>query len=101
MGEDDPQANTADGEVLCEEAHKAMGGLSSTIVLQWLTKTMKGDKTSTHLLTDLAKKEAEAKEALEHGPLRSQALEWAAEPQWQEEMDGDKAETSGGSLEVE
>jgi hypothetical protein len=66
-----------------------------------MKRALKGDAKSTNILAELAKQEAEAKEALGHGPLRSQALEWAAEPPWQDELDAEKAETGHGSREPE
>ncbi len=83
------------------EAHEAIGKESSTIVECLMVKAKKGDTKSAQILVELAKREAEAKEALDHGPLRSQALAWAAEPQWQDEVDPEKAETGGGSREAE
>ena len=78
-----------------------MGTLSSKILEHLVTQTIKGDMKSRQFLSDMAKKEAEAKEEFDHGPLRSQALAWAAEPPWQDVVDPKQAETCGGSREVE
>jgi hypothetical protein len=83
------------------EAHFVVGSRLSTIVEHLLGRSMTGDTKSAQLLVGMADKEAEAKEALRHGPLRSQALAWAAEPEWQDEMDMEKAETSSGGREAE
>jgi hypothetical protein len=86
---------------LSEEALKVMGSQSAKIAEQLLEQTIKGQKKGAQMLSKLAKKEAEAKEALDHGPLRSQALAWAAEPQWQDEAEDENAETGSGSREAE
>jgi hypothetical protein len=83
------------------EAHSVMGSRTSLIVENLLERTMRGDGKSAQMLQGLANKESEAKEVLKHGPLRSQALAWAAEPPWQDELDAETVETGGGSPEVE
>jgi hypothetical protein len=89
------------GRSLTEEALIATGAQSSTMVERLMMQTMMGDAKSAHLLADLAQKEAEAKEVLDHGPLKSQALAWAAEPQWQDVVGPEQAETCDGSREAE
>jgi hypothetical protein len=83
------------------EAHSVMGSRTSLIVENLLGRTMRGDGKSARMLQGLANKESEAKEVLKHGPLRSQALAWAAEPPWQDELDAETAETGSGSREAE
>ena len=83
------------------EAQNVMGTRTSSIVGSLLERTMRGDAKSAQMLVGLSDKEAEAMEVLEHGPLRSQALAWAAEPQWQDEVDSETAETGSGSRESE
>ena len=78
-----------------------MGARGSKIIEQLLVQAMKGDMKSAQMLVSLADKEAEAKEALRHGPLRSQALAWAAELPWQDEEDQKQTETGGESREAE
>lgn len=85
---------------LCEEAHTTMGSESSSIIEHLLARAKRGDMKSAAMLVELAKNETRAKEALKHLPLRSQALLWAAEPPWQDEVDRDKAETGSGSRET-
>jgi hypothetical protein len=86
---------------LSEEALVLTGSESSKIVERLMTQAMKGYAKSAEMLSDLAKREAEAKKAMEHGPHRSQVLAWAAEPPWRGESDEEKAESGGGSLEAE
>jgi len=95
------ESGTCKEKRLGEEAHNVMGSRTSTIVEHLIGRTRAGDKKSAEMLKDLAEKEAEAKEALEHGPLRSQALAWEAEPQWQDPVDPENAETDCGSREAE
>jgi hypothetical protein len=83
-----------------EEAFSMMGARGSKIIEHLLERAMKGDMKSAQMLLSLANKEAEVKEALRHGPLRSQALAWAAELPWQDEVDPKQAETGGGSREA-
>ena len=96
-----PGAITDEDRSLSEEAHTVMGRLSHVIVEHLLVRANQGDMKSAQMLVELAKEEAEAKEVLERGPHRSQALAWAAEPPWQDEVDGEKAETWSGSREAE
>jgi hypothetical protein len=85
---------------LGKEAHSVMDEQVSKIVEHLLGQTIKGKVKSAHMLVKLAKKEANAKEALKRGPLRSQVLAWAAEPQWQDNVDGEKAELGTESQEA-
>ena len=98
---DNSGAITDEDRSLSEEAHTVMGRLSHVIVEHLLVRANQGDMKSAQMLVELAKEEAEAKEVLERGPHRSQALAWAAEPPWQDEDDGEKAETWSGSREAE
>ena len=95
------EPGTGENTSLREEALIVAGSQSSSVVERLMVQVMRGDAKSTQMLAKLAKKEAEAKQALKHGPLRSQALAFAAEPQWQDEMNEEKAESSGGSQEAE
>ena len=98
---DSSGAGTDKGKSLSEEVLTAMGAESPEIVEHLMLRAKRGDRKSAQMLVKLAKKEAEAKEALQHGPLRSQALAWAAEPPWQDEVNEDTAETGSGSREAE
>lgn len=98
----DSSKRTADKKKsLSEEAHSAVGAESSAIVEHLMERAKRGDRKSAQVLVELAKREAEAKEAALHGPLRSQALSWAAEPQWEDELNEEKAETRSISEEAE
>ena len=96
---DKPGPNTVDAKSLGEEAFSVMGAQASKIIERLLVRMMQGDMKSAEMLVMLANKEAVAKEALRHGPPRSQALAWAAELPWQDEVDPKQAEVSGGSRE--
>jgi len=96
----EPIPNTIEVKSLGEEAFSVMGAQASKIIERLLMQAMKGDMKSAQMLVNLANKEAEAKEALRHGPLRSQALAWAAELPWQDEVDPKQGETGGGSREA-
>jgi len=84
-----------------KEAHHLMGCLSGAIVGQLAMRSKQGDPTCAKALVGMADKEALARKASDHGPLRSQALAWAAEPPWQEEIDQQAAETVNGSREAD
>jgi len=100
-GADNPGATADDESGLSTEALTVVGSRASRIVEQMLFGIVRGDSKTAQMLVELAKTESEAKEALRHGPLRSQALAWAAEPQWQDEVNPEQAETVGGSREAE
>jgi hypothetical protein len=97
---DKSSSNTNEGKSLGEEAFSVMGAQASKIIERLLMQAMKGDMKSAQMLLNLANKEGEAKEALRHGPLRSQALAWAAELPWQDEVDPKQGETGSGSREA-
>jgi len=78
-----------------------MGSQAWAIIERLVIQAMKGDVKSAHMLVGLAKKEEDAKEVLRHGPLRSQALAWAAELPWQEETVPEPAEISDESQTAE
>jgi hypothetical protein len=78
-----------------------MESRASRVVEKLVVRAMRGDSKIAHLLVALANKESDAMEALQYEPLRSQALAWEAEPQWQEEVDPERAETGTGSREPE
>jgi hypothetical protein len=90
---DKSQANPPEVKSLGEEAFDVMAKLASKLVERLLTEAMKGNMKSAEMLVKLAFKEGEAQEALRHGPLRSQALAWAAEQPWQDEVDPKQAES--------
>ena len=91
----------SDGKGLDREAFGALGARDSKVAEELMKRAMRGDPKSTNILAEMAKKEDEEKEALEHGPLRSQAMEWAAEPPWQGELETGKGETGSGGREPE
>jgi hypothetical protein len=97
----DSGSDTGMEQSLGHEAHTVMRAQASKIAGDLLRRSMLGNLKSAQMLVGLSETEAEAKEALDHGPLRSQALEWAAEPQWQDEVDAEKAEAVSASEEVE
>ena len=78
-----------------------MGAQSWAIIERLMVQATKGDTKSAQMLVSLASKEADAKEALRHGPLRSQALAWAAELPWEDEEDQKQTEAGGESREAE
>jgi hypothetical protein len=99
-----PEPDTGEQKRLGQEAHRVMRLRFSMMVERLVGRTLMGDqRSSNHLvkLSDKEAKEAEAKAALDHGPRRSQALIWASEPAWQEEVDQETAETDYGSREME
>jgi len=96
----EPVPSADESNSLGEEAFSMMGARGSKIIEHLLERAMKGDMKSAQMLVSLANKEAEAKETLRHGPLRSQALAWAAELPWQDEVDPKQAETGRGSREA-
>ena len=87
-----PSACTDDEKSLGEEAASAMVARAWSIIERLVVQAMKGDMKSAQMLLDLAGKEGEAREALRHGPLRSQALLWAAELPWVDDLDLKQAE---------
>jgi hypothetical protein len=92
---------TDEEKSLGEEAVSVMGAQASKIIERLLVQMMKGDMKSAQMLVDIAKKEGEAREALRHGPLRSQALTWASELPWLDDVEPKQAETGSGSREAE
>jgi len=100
-GPEQPEPDEDDGKGLNQEALGVMGDRGSKLAEELMKRAMRGDPKSTNMLAELAKKEADVMEALERGPLRSQALAWAAEPPWQDELDEEKAETGIGVREPE
>jgi hypothetical protein len=98
---DQPLTSVDEDRSASAEAHTLMGQWSSKVVASLMDQMAKGDRKSAQLLVELAKTEAAAKEALEHGPLRSQALLWAAEPPWEGDWPGETEYPGGGGPEPE
>ncbi len=97
----DSPVSTHKKKGLSEEALEMMCSESSELVEHFWARAKRGDIRSAQMLVELAKNETKAKEALKHLPLRSQALAWAAEPQWQDDADGETAENWNGSKEAD
>jgi hypothetical protein len=86
---------------LNEQALKLVDEKATEIAQSLLDSTLEGHVLSARLLVELAEGNLEAEEAMTMRPLRSQALELAAEPEWPGEGIEAAAETAVGSREPE
>lgn len=87
--------------ILRKAAGQAVEQYNKTITKSLFGMTLSGDLKFAHLLMSLAELQPELEEAGKVRRLRSEALELAAEPEWQGETTEDEAETRAGSREPE
>ena len=86
---------------LNKEALKLVDEKAPEIAKSLYESTIKGHVLSARLLVELAEGDVEAEEAMTMRPLRSIALELAAEPQWKGEETEAGAEMCSGPREPE
>jgi|SRR5271166_2186825 len=86
---------------LNEAALKLVDEKAAEIAQSLYDSTIDGHMLSARLLVELAEGNVEAEEAVTMRPLRSLALNLAAEPEWRDEESGASAETGAGSREPE
>jgi hypothetical protein len=70
---------------LSGEALKLVDKKARLIATSLYDSTLAGNVVSARLLVHLAEGDADAEQAVSKGPVRSQALELAEEPEWQDE----------------
>ena len=88
-------------KALNEAALNLVNEKAKEIVQSLYNSTIEGHVQSTRLLVELAEGNVEAEEAMEMRPLRSFALDLAAEREWPGEVAVAAAETGVGSREPE
>jgi hypothetical protein len=74
---------------LNKAAHKLVDERATEIAQSLLKSTLKGHILSARFLVELAEENVEAEEAMAMQPVRSLALDLAAEPEWPSETDVD------------
>lgn len=90
--------STAEGgaDRLKEAVDRKLKGSSGELASLLLDKARGGDMPSLRLLVSLAEHHKPKEKVVDHGPLRSQALAWAAEPEWVDPEEGGLDGEGGG-----
>jgi len=81
----------AEGGAAClkETVNRKLKQNSGVLANLLLDKAREGDLPTIRYVVNLAEQHEAKEEVIDPGPLRSQALEWAAEPQWVEPEKGE------------